>query len=165
LNRILTSKASRREPRGWLSFFFKFKRDFELGMRKLYLATIFTLFSPSLLADDAIDFLGDLENESEEFREISIECLVEIKVSKENGWDSAECGSYKALSKDEFSEFKSNVKKATSDFKRYAESNEASNRRIKRGLKYLLEIQSDMVGLAELNNQIKNSSKHTSVTK
>jgi hypothetical protein len=123
------------------------------------------LCSSSVLADDVIDFLSDLKNESEEFREIAIECLVEIKVSKENGWDSAECGSYKALSKDEFSEFKSNVKKAMSDFERYSESNDASSRRIKRGLKYLLEIQSDMAGLGELNNKIRNSSKDTNTTK
>ncbi len=125
---------------------------------KISLAMCAFLCSTGLVADEVSD-LRDMARTSGDHREVTIDCLIEVKINKANGWKSEECLKYKHFAVNELQAFKSNIKAATSAFKVYSKSGSASKNRIKRGLKQLIIIQENMESIGSLSSKIKSESK------
>ncbi len=125
---------------------------------KISLGMCALLFSTGLLADEVSD-LRDMARTSGDHRELTVDCLIEVKINKANGWKSDECLKYKHFSVNELQAFKSSIKTATSAFMVYSKSGSASKNRIKRGLKQLIIIQENMKSIGDLSAKIKSESK------
>ncbi len=125
---------------------------------RMWLALCALLCSALSVADEVSD-LRDMARLSDDHRELTIDCLIEIKIDKASGWESDECLKYKHFSVNELQVFKSNIKTATSAFKVYSKSVSASKSRIKRGLKQLIIIQENMESIGGLSAKIKTESK------
>jgi hypothetical protein len=125
---------------------------------RVCLALVTLLFGSALSADEVGD-LRDIARLSEDYRELTVDCLIEIKIDKAKGWVSEECERYKHFSAGELHDFKVEIKKATSAFKEYSKSGSASKNRIKRGLKQLILIQENMESVGEISDKIKVESK------
>ena len=123
-------------------------------MLKVCCLLVASFVSVSALADEVGD-LRDMAKLSEEYRDLSIYCLVEMKVKKINGWASDSCEEYKKFSKNDLQKYKNEMKNTTSSFVAYSKSKDVSVRRVKRGLKQLLIIQSNMDSMDKINKQIK----------
>ena len=108
---------------------------------------------------DEVGKLRDMAKDSEEYRELAIDCLIEIKINTSSGWESQECTKYKRFSVTELQAFKSEIKEATHAFKSYSKSGESSKKRIKRGLKQLILIQENMESIGNISANIKNETK------
>lgn len=108
---------------------------------------------------DEVGMLRDLAKTSEDYRELSIDCLIEMKVDKASGWESEECAKYKHFSVSELQVFKSEINNAVIAFKAYSKSGDASKSRIKRDLKQLIKIQENMKSIDNISTKIKNESK------
>jgi hypothetical protein len=125
---------------------------------KISLAICVFLCSTGLIADEVSD-LRDMARISGDYRELTIDCLIEVKINRANGWKSEECLKYKHFSENELQAFKSNIKTSTSAFTAYSKSGSASKNRIKRGLKQLIIIQENMESIGGLSAKIKSKSK------
>jgi hypothetical protein len=108
---------------------------------------------------DEVGKLRDMARASEEYRELTIDCLIEMRINNSNGWESSECVEYKHFSLTELQVFKSEIKSATLAFKAYSKSGDASKSRVKRGLKHLIIIQENMESIGNISNKIKSESK------
>ena len=117
------------------------------------------LLCSALSVADEVSNLRDMARLSDDHRELTIDCLIEMKIDKAVGWESDECLKYKHFSANELQVFKSNIKTATSAFKVYSKSGNASKNRIKRGLKQLIIIQENMESIGGLSAKIKTESK------
>ena len=109
-------------------------------MNKVYLLIILFSISSSAYSKDIVDSLKEMRKQSDDYRELSIDCLVELKVSKGDGWKSDECTEYQQLSKTELQVFKEKIKIQSDLFRDYSKNKEGSKRRIKRGINQLLTI-------------------------
>lgn len=125
---------------------------------RMYLALATLLCSTASIADEVGDLRG-MARVSEDHKELTIDCLIEMRISKGNGWESEECSKYKHFSANELQEFKSKIKMTTSAFKEYSKSGDVSIKRIKRGLKQLIIIQENMKSIGGLSAKIKTGSK------
>ncbi|NRB40321.1 MAG: hypothetical protein HRU20_17940 [Pseudomonadales bacterium] len=124
-------------------------------MKKVYLLVLLFTISSSAYSKDIVDSLKDMRKQSEDFRELSIDCLVELKVSKDKGWKSDECVEYQQLSKTELRVFKEKLKIKSDLFRDYSKNKEGSKRRIKRGVNQLLTIKYNMQSMKEITNNFK----------
>ncbi len=127
-------------------------------MNKYIFGFLVMLVSGHVLAD-SVDSLQDMSKESGKIRELTIECYVELKMAKSKGWKSEECVAYKQFSKNELQEFRKSIKKNTEEFRKESKSKDLSKRRIKRGLKKLVIIQSNMENVGTINKKIKGLAK------
>ena len=125
---------------------------------RMCLALCALMYSALSGADEVSD-LRDMARLSDDHRELTIDCLIEMKIEKGSGWKSEECLRFKDYSKNELQVFKSNIKAATSAFKVYSKSGSASKNRIKRGLKQLIIIQVNMESIGGISAKIKAESK------
>ena len=125
---------------------------------KLSLALCALLCSALSVADEVSD-LRDMARASDDDRAIAIDCLIEIKIDKANGWKSEECLKYRYYSTNKLQAFKSDIKTAISAFKVYSKSGSANKNRIKRGLKQLIIIQENMKSIGDLSVKIKTESE------
>ena len=109
-------------------------------------------------ASNEVSQLRDIAREVEDHRDLTIDCLIEIKLSKQKGWGSEQCLRYQSFAKSTLPAFQSKVKAAATLFNNYSKSTSASKRRVKRGLKELLIIQEGMLSIKSISNKIKNAS-------
>ncbi|KJG36575.1 hypothetical protein UA32_16365 [Photobacterium angustum] len=123
-------------------------------MLKVSCFLVASLVCSSAIADEVSD-LRDMAKLSEEYRDLSIDCLVEMKVKKMNGWASDNCNEYKDFAKNDLQTYKVKIKKTTSSFVEYSKSENVSMRKVKRGLKQLFIIQSNMDSIDKIRKKIK----------
>ncbi|MEJ2610172.1 MAG: hypothetical protein P8179_08810 [Candidatus Thiodiazotropha sp.] len=107
---------------------------------------------------DEVGKLRDMARSSDEYKELAIDCLIELKTDQSGGWESQECAKYKHFSVNELQAFKSEINTAALAFKVYVKSGEASKNRVKRGLKQLFIIQENMGSIGNISTKIKNES-------
>ena len=86
---------------------------------RMCLALCALMYSALSGADEVSD-LRDMARLSEDHRELTIDCLIELKTEKASGWKSEECLKFKEFSTNELQVFKSNIKATTSAFKVYS---------------------------------------------
>lgn len=72
-----------------------------------------------------------------------------------NGWASDNCNEYKYFAKNDLQTYKVKIKKTTSSFVEYSKSENVSMRKVKRGLKQLFIIQSNMDSIDKIRKKIK----------
>jgi len=123
-------------------------------MLKVSFLLVASLVCGSAIADEVSD-VRDMAKLSEEYRGLSIDCLVEMKVKKMKGWASDSCEEYKKFAKHDLQTYKAEIKKTTSSFVAYSKSEDVSIRRVKRGLKQLFIIQSNMESIDKISKKIK----------
>ena len=92
---------------------------------------------------------------SQDHRELAIDCLIEVKTNKANGWEGEACEKYKKFSTTGLQAFKVEAEIATSAFKAYSKSNGATKNRVKRGLKQLVLIQENAESIRNVTGKIK----------
>ena len=124
-------------------------------MNKVYLLIILFSISSSAYSKDIVDSLKEMRKQSDDYRELSIDCLVELKVSKGDGWKSDECTEYQQLSKTELQVFKEKIKIQSDLFRDYSKNKEGSKRRIKRGINQLLTIKYNMQSMKQITSNFK----------
>ncbi len=120
----------------------------------LALVVFLPLMSVSVKAD-VIDDLRALKHSARDYRELTVDCLVEVKLFKAKGWGSSECEKYEEFSKKSLHEFKAEVKGTTQEFVASVRKKELSMRRTKRGMKYLMIIKSNSENISTLSKGIK----------
>ena len=117
------------------------------------------LFLAQLSYGDVIDDLRELKNTAKENRDLTVACLVEVKIGKAKGWKSRECQAYEAFSKSDLVQFKTRVKELSSEFAKLSRAKSISMNRIKQGLRYMYNIKSDSENVSKLSAEIKTSLK------
>jgi hypothetical protein len=127
-------------------------------MKIRMLLAIVAIASCSTSFADEVGKLRDMARASDDYRELAIDCLIEMKIDKSSGWESQECAKYKHFSVNELQAFKSEINAAVLAFKAYSKSGEASKNRVKRGLKQLIIIQENMGSVGDISKKIKNES-------
>jgi len=108
---------------------------------------------------DEVGKLKDMARASDDHRELTIDCLIEMKLKKAKGWETKPCKQYQLFATNELQVFRSEIKVATKAFTAYSKSEEASKRRVRRGLKQLFFIQENMKSIRSLSAEIKAASK------
>jgi len=121
---------------------------------KLLMAMYLFMCCSVSFADEVSD-LRDLARLSQDHRELSIDCLIEVKTNKANGWEGEVCEKYKKFSTTGLQSFKVETEAATSAFKEYSKSDGATKNRVKRGLKQLVLIQENAEGIRNITSKIK----------
>jgi len=121
---------------------------------KLLMAMFFFMCCSVSFADEVSD-LRDLARLSQDQRELAIDCLIEVKTNKANGWEGEACEKYKKFSTTGLQAFKVETEMATSAFKAYSKSNGATKNRVKRGLKQLVLIQENSESIRNIAGKIK----------
>jgi len=124
---------------------------------KLLIILVALSYCSQSLADE-VGKLRDLTKTSEDYRAQAIDCLVEMKINKSDGWKSDECKRFKLFSSHELQAFKSEIQSTTLAFKVFSKSDDASKRRIKRGLTQLILIQENMESIRNIAEKIKSES-------
>ena len=121
---------------------------------KLLMAMYLFMCCSVSFADEVSD-LRDLARLSQDHRELAIDCLIEVKTNKANGWEGEACEKYKKFSTTGLQPFKVETEMATSAFKAYSKSNGATKNRVKRGLKQLVLIQENSESIRNIAGKIK----------
>ena len=98
----------------------------------------------SLMDADEINDLRDMNKLSQEYKDISFNCLIEMKFDKATGWDSERCELYKKINKIKIQNYTYNVKLTTAAFNRYAKSKNTSPEDIKVGLEQALLLETNL---------------------
>ena len=121
---------------------------------KLLMAMYLFMCCSVSFADEVSD-LRDLARLSQDHRELAIDCLIEVKTNKANGWEGEACEKYKKFSTTGLQAFKVETEIATSAFKAYSKSNGSTKNRVKRGLKQLVLIQENAESIRNVTGKIK----------
>ena len=145
---------------GWLKMLYlKKKRNKRENLMNKALVGLIMMLVSGVSCADAVDSLQDASKQSKKIRDLTIDCYVEVKISKAKGWKTDECREYKIMSKTELKAFRNSVKRYTNDFREQSKNKDLSIRRIKRGLKKLMIIQSNMESVGAINKKIKKLAK------
>jgi len=111
----------------------------------LFTASFIILLGGCSMTDrNEIDTLREMNKLSKEYKEISLNCLVEMKLKKREGWESQDCKAYQAISRNALKQYSYDVKNTTAAFTRYVKTQQVSEQEIKEGLRYLFIIETNL---------------------
>jgi hypothetical protein len=74
-------------------------------MKIRMLLAVVAIASCSTSFADEVGKLRDMARASDDYRELAIDCLIEMKIDKSSGWKSQECAKYKHFSVNELQAF------------------------------------------------------------
>lgn len=124
-------------------------------MRKNLLFLFATLLSGcSTVSIDEVDDLQKMVKLSDEYKNMAIDCLVEIKINKNTAWDSKNCQLYRETAKGSTKKHTYGIKATTAAFARYTKSDGANEEDIKKGFKKLFIIETNFNSIKELSKTI-----------
>ena len=124
-------------------------------MKKIIFCLALAIACSTTIASDEMPRLEVMAKDSEEYRNLSIDCLIEMKVSKEEGWNTKQCLNYQSFVKNTLPVFKNEVKANASSFREYSKSSDTSEIMEKRGLKQLQIINENMASIKSITRKIK----------
>ena len=86
-------------------------------MAKVWIFLFTALLSGcSMMDKDEINDLQEMAALSDEYKDITLNCLVEMKLQKSKGWDSESCEVYKVIAKTDIQKYAYDIKNDYSFF-------------------------------------------------
>ena len=129
-------------------------------MAKVWIFLFTALLSGcSMMDKDEIDDLQEMAALSDEYKDITLNCLVEMKLQKSKGWDSESCEVYKVIAKTDIQKYAYDIKITAAAFARYAKSEGVDEQDIRKGFKELFIIETNFNAIKELSKTIQLATK------
>ena len=113
----------------------------------------------SMMDKSEIDDLQEMAALSNEYKDIALNCLVEMKLQKNKGWESESCNIYKVIAKTDIQKYAYDIKITAAAFARYAKSEDANEEDIRKGFKELFTIETNFNAIKELSKTIQLATK------
>jgi len=129
-------------------------------MTKMFIFVFAILLSGcSMMDTDEINDLQEMADLSEKYKDITLNCLVEMKLQKEKGWDSESCEVYKVIAKTDIQKYAYDIKITAASFARYAKSEGVKQHDVRKGFKELFTIETNFNAIKELSKTIQLATK------
>ncbi|TEW49260.1 hypothetical protein [Psychromonas algicola] len=129
-------------------------------MAKVWIFLFTALLSGcSMMDKDEIDDLQEMAELSNEYKDITLNCLVEMKLQKSKGWDSESCEVYKVIAKTDIQKYAYDIKITAAAFARYAKSEGVDQSNVRKGFKELFTIETNFNAIKELSKTIQLATK------
>ena len=129
-------------------------------MTKMFIFVFAILLSGcSMMDTDEINDLQEMADLSEKYKDITLNCLVEMKLQKGKGWDSESCEVYKVIAKTDIQKYAYDIKITATSFARYAKSEGVKLHDVRKGFKELFTIETNFNAIKELSKTIQLATK------
>jgi len=129
-------------------------------MAKVWIFIFTALLSGcSMMEKNEIDNLEEMADLSEEYKDITLNCLVEMKLQKSQGWNSKNCEAYKVIAKTDIQKYAYDIKITTAAFARFAKTQGVDPEEVRKGFKELFTIETNFNAIKTLSKTIQLATK------
>jgi len=129
-------------------------------MRKGMICLLGALLSGcSMMHSDEVNDLKKMASISDNYKEITLNCLVEMKLQKSQGWHSKDCKAYQQIAKTDIQQYAYKVKITTASFARYARTEGVDAEEVRKGFKELFTIETNFNAIKMLSKTIQLATK------
>jgi len=113
----------------------------------------------SMMHSDEVNDLKNMAAISDDYKDITLNCLVEMKLQKKQGWQSEDCKIYQKIAKTDIQKYAYKMKITTASFARYAKTQGVDTEEVRKGFKELFTIETNFNAIKTLSKTIQLATK------